>query len=69
MTRIMRMRVPVGELKEWISLLPGGKPDTHRAIAQDGEEFEFTDKKKESLEIQIGKIPHQKKPAGSDSRA
>ncbi|MEE8543358.1 MAG: hypothetical protein V3S94_05815 [Gammaproteobacteria bacterium] len=66
MTRIMRMRVPVGERKEWISLLPGGKPDTHRAIAQNGEEFEFTDNKKDSLEIQIGKILAKRQTAGSE---
>ncbi len=66
MTRIMRMRVPVGERKEWISLLPGGKPDTHRAICQDGEEFEFTDNKKESLESQIGKILAKRSIAVSD---
>lgn len=50
MTRVMRMRVQVGEQKEWISLLPGGKPDTHRVISEDGEEFEFTDNKREPLE-------------------
>ena len=66
MTRIMRMRVPVGERKEWISLLPGRKLDTHRAITQDGEEFEFTDNKKESLEDQIGKIIANRGPADSD---
>ena len=66
MTRIMRMRVPVGERKEWISLLPGGKPDTHRAITQDGEEFEFTDNKEESLEDRIGKIIANRGTADSD---
>ncbi len=66
MTRIMRMRVPVGERKEWISLLNGGKSDTHRAITQDGEEFEFTDNKEESLEDQIGKIIASRGTADSD---
>ena len=60
------MRVPVGDRKEWISLLPGGKPDTHRAISQDGEEFEFTDNKNGALEIQIGKILAKRKTAGPD---
>ncbi len=66
MTRVMRMRVQVGEQKEWISLLPGGKPDTHRAISEGGEEIEFTDNKQEPLEIQIGRILFERNAAGSD---
>ena len=66
MTRVMRMRVQVGERKEWISLLPGGKPDTHRVISEDGEEFEFTDNKQEPLEKQIDKILSERSKAVSD---
>ncbi len=66
MTRIMRMRVQVGERKEWISLLPGGEPDTHRAISEDGEEFEFTDNKQEPLEIQISRILSERSATISD---
>lgn len=55
------MRVQVGEQKEWISLFPGGNPDTHRAISEGGEEFEFTDNKQEPLETQIGRIILRKK--------
>ncbi len=50
------MHLSVGERKEWISLVPGEDPDTHRAISQDGEEFEFTDNNQESLETQIRRI-------------
>ncbi len=56
MTRIRRMRLSVGEREEWISLVPGEEPDTHLAISQDGEEFEFIDNKRESLETQIRRI-------------
>ena len=50
------MRLSVGEREEWISLVPGGEPDTHLAISQDGEEFEFIDNKRESLETQLRRI-------------
>ncbi|MFL2547438.1 MAG: hypothetical protein ACJ0SL_08800 [Candidatus Rariloculaceae bacterium] len=56
MTRIRRMRVAVGESKEWISLLSGSERGSPRVIPEHGEEFEFSDNQAEPLEAQIGKL-------------
>ncbi len=66
MTRIMRMRLSVGERTEWVSLIAGDKPDSHRAIPEDGEEFEFTDNKREPLETQISRILAKRNATVSD---
>jgi len=56
MTRIRRMNLSVGERKEWISLISGDQPGTHRVIPSEGEEFEFADNNEESLEAQISRL-------------
>ncbi len=66
MTRIRRMHLSVGQRKEWISLISGDGPGTHRVIPEDGEEFEFTDSENEPLEAQISKILAGRSEVGSD---
>lgn len=50
------MCLSVGEKKEWISLVSGSAPNTHRVIAADGEEFEFSPNDDEPLETQISRL-------------
>ena len=66
MTRIRRMHLSVGQRKEWISLVSGEKPDTHRVIPQEGDEFEFEDNKSEPLETQISKILADRNSVAAD---
>jgi hypothetical protein len=56
MTRIRRINLSVGERKEWISLISGDRPNSHRVIPSEGEEFEFDDNHKEPLETQISRL-------------
>ncbi len=56
MTRIRRICLSVGERKEWISLVSGSAPNTHRVIPTDGEEFEFSPNDEEPLEAQIARL-------------
>ena len=50
------MCLSVGERKEWISLVTGSAPNTHRVIPAEGEEFEFSPNDEEPLEAQISRL-------------
>lgn len=50
------MCLSVGERKEWISLVSGSAPNTHRVIPNEGEEFEFSPNDEEPLETQISRL-------------
>lgn len=66
MTRIIRMRLPSIETKEWVSVLSGKGEKTYRIIPQEGEEFEIVDNGQEPLEDQITKALSKRMPAHSE---
>ena len=54
MTRTMRIRVRVGDTREWVSVLSGSAPGTYLIIPGTGEEFEIEDSG-EPLEEQVSR--------------
>ena len=50
------MHISVDGREEWISLLAGKKPNSYRVIPEDGEEFVFTDDRRQPLETQIAEL-------------
>ena len=55
MTRIMRLRIPVLDGKEWVSVLPGRDPQHVLVVRENGEEVEFPVERDAPLEPQLSK--------------
>lgn len=55
MTRIIRLRIPVLEGKEWVSVLPGRDPEHVLIVRENGEEVEFPVEPDAPLEPQLSK--------------
>lgn len=53
MTRIMRLRIPVLDGKEWVSVLPGRDPEHVVVVRENGEEVEFPVEPDAPLEPQL----------------
>ena len=55
MTRIMRLRVPVLNGKEWVSVLPGRDPEHIVVVRESGDEVEFPVEPDAPLEPQLSR--------------
>jgi len=55
MTRIMRLRIPVLDGKEWVSVLPGPDPEHVLVIRESSEEIQICVEPDAPLEPQLSK--------------
>lgn len=55
MTRIMRLRIPISDEKEWISVIPGADPDNVLVVRQNGEEVVVGIEADEPIEPQLSR--------------
>ncbi len=65
MTRIMRLRIPILDGKEWVSVLPGRDSEHVRVVREDGAEIEFSVEPDGPLESQISKELARRTPEPS----
>lgn len=55
MTRIMRLRIPVLDGREWVSVLPGRDPEHALVVRENGDEIELPVEPDEPLEPQLSR--------------
>jgi hypothetical protein len=63
MTRIMRLRIPVLNVKEWVSVLPGSDRDHVIVVRQNGDEVELSVDIEQPIEPQISRGLESRPPA------